>query len=316
MIDVSVVVPSFGRPERLAALLEHLATQTLPFDRFEVIAVDNGSGPDHAAAYAELGKEFPGNFRLLRIDVNRGPAPARNLGWREAKADLVAYTDDDVTPDPDWLEAGVAAMRADERLGVVQGAMRAPAELGDAKAPPWTVVHRIDGPTPFFEGCNLFFRRAALEETGGFDEEIGWWGEDTVAGWRVIDAGWARGFAPAARAVHPVEYRGIRWYVRNGFLERNSVAIAKRHPGFRREAFWKPWAFRRRDAAFAVAAFAGVAGLAWRPAWLGVLPYLWIGRPSRHDPQFARRCLEFFVVDAARTAGHLSGAVRHRIFVI
>jgi hypothetical protein len=94
------------------------------------------------------------------------------------------------------------------------------------------------------------------------------------------------------------------------------VALAAAHPGYRAEAFWRPWAFRKRDAAFALAADSALAGLRWRPALAGVLPYLWWGRPSIRRPAFLRTCAEIFAVDAVRSAGHLSAAMRHRVLVL
>src|SRR5207247_492527 len=109
--------------------------------------------------------------------------------------------------------------------------------------------------------------------TGGFDEGISYYGEDTALGWSVLEAGWRRGFAEDAVAYHDVEERGLRYHVRTGLLERNVVALAKRFPGYRRDAFWRPWAHRPEDAAFAMAV-AGLALARWhRPALLLVLPY-------------------------------------------
>jgi hypothetical protein len=54
----------------------------------------------------------------------------------------------------------------------------------------------------------------------------------------------------------------------------------------------------------------------WRPALLGLLPYVWIGRPSVRHRHFARVCVESVVVDAVRSAAHVRGAARHRILVL
>ena len=50
---------------------------------------------------------------------------------------------------------------------------------------PWTLYREITWETPWFEGCNIAYRRDVLLEAGGFDEEIRWYGEDTSAGWKV-----------------------------------------------------------------------------------------------------------------------------------
>ena len=54
----------------------------------------------------------------------------------------------------------------------------------------------------------------------------------------------------------------------------------------------------------------------FRPALLLALPYIWWRVPPIGHPRFVRLCLEIPVVDAARTMGHLRGAVAHRVLVI
>ena len=84
------------------------------------------------------------------VETQRGPAAARNAGWRTTDAELIAFIDDDCVPEPEWLEAGVAAMRADDRLGVVQGCTRKPGGLTRRRLD--ALTRQIAGPTPFFEG--------------------------------------------------------------------------------------------------------------------------------------------------------------------
>jgi GT2 family glycosyltransferase len=258
--------------------------------------------------------------RLARTQSNHGPAAARNLGWQTASAPLLAYTDDDVTPAPGWLEAGLSALREQPRTGVVQGRTTYP-ESTDPYAvrygpPNWEILHMIEQPTPFFEACNIFFRKAAFETTGGFDESIGWWGEDTAAGWAVLEAGWERGFSHEAWVTHPVERRGWRYFARNGLKERNLIRLGMEHPGYRAAAFWRPWAYRREDAAFVAAVVAVVAALRFRPALLLALPYLWWRRPSVRHLSFFRLCVQIPLVDAARVAGHLQGSLDQRTIVL
>ncbi|MEJ7764168.1 MAG: hypothetical protein WKF86_01610, partial [Acidimicrobiales bacterium] len=170
---------------------------------------------------------------------------------------------------------------------------------------------------------------AALEQTGGFDEEMGWWstgpgpgstpvawGEDTAAGWSVVEAGWGRGFVPEAVVIHSVEERGWLWHVKHGYLDRMIIALAVQHPGYRREAFWRPWAYRPEDAAFLAAVAGAAAAIRWRPAAAAVLPYLWLRRPSVRRKRFLQMCLGNLAVDTARAVGQLHGAVKYRTFVL
>src|SRR6266511_1286305 len=180
--EVTIVVPTYRRPHRLSRLVEALEAETLPPERFEVVIVDNASPDDTFARLTALAAASPLRLRNL-TESKRGPAPARNAGWRTSMAPVVAFVDDDCVPEPGWLAGGLAAVNRDDRIGVVQGCTRKPdgAPLGD-----WTLWRQVTGPSPFFEACNIFYRRAALEQAGGFDEAIGNYGEDTALGWSVL----------------------------------------------------------------------------------------------------------------------------------
>jgi GT2 family glycosyltransferase len=314
--DIAVVIPTFGRVKPLLDQLRHLVNQSIPSDRFEVIVVDDCSLDDTVMLVKELAEEMPYRLRVFQTPMNHGPAAARNIGWKETLAPVVAFLDDDCTPAPGWLEAGIAAFASQPSLGVLQGATLIPEGADTSVLTDWWVCRLVLRPTPWFEGCNLFISRDALLETGGFDEEIRYYGEDCAAGWRVLEAGFDRGFSYEARVTHPMENRGFRWYVQNGYVESRIVHCAAKHPGFREAAFWRPWAFRKEDPAFLAAAVGLLLGLKFRPALLLMLPYLWWQRPSIRRLSFFRLCLQVPAVDAARVAGHLRGSLDHRILVL
>lgn len=313
---VSVVVPTYRRPERCARLLRALSKQTLPPTDFEVLAVDDCSGDETPDVLKALVGEVPYKLVPLTSPKNGSPGRARNVGWRSSRAGIIAFIDDDCVPEPDWLAAGLRAFSTNSALGVVQGRTRPPDEFDESQLCMWSHHMDITAPTPFFETCNIFYRRDALEYIAGFDEEIGFWGDDTYAGWAVKRAGWTSGFTPDAVVVHDVELRSVKWFIRHGFDETNTVRLAAEFPQFRREAFWRSWGCRREDVAFIAAVASAVLALRWRPAAVGALPYLWWRRPGFQRDHFVRACFETVAVDASRSIGQLRGAVRHRIFVI
>ena len=312
--EVAVVVPTFERPDRLRRLVAALEQQTAPRDEWELVVVDDGSGDETPAVLAELRRSTSVDLRVERLPHNQGPAMARNVGWRSTSAPLLAFTDDDCVPEPGWLAAGVTALRSGARTGIVQG-RTLHADIPAGARHTWrTVVRDVPAPSPWFEGCNLFARRDALEAAGGFDEEIGWFGEETALGWEVLERGWRRGWAPAAVVRHDIFDRPLKWHLRNRYLEGNLVRIAATHP-LLRDAFWRRWAITREGALFAGAVVGAGAGLRWRPAALLVVPYaISVQRDVRRvPPSFSA----FRVVCSATSlAGKLVAAARWRILVL
>jgi GT2 family glycosyltransferase len=315
---VCVVVPTYNGAHRLHALLEALDRQTLPAADFEVVVVDDCSTD---TTWNDLERLAPGrrsSIRVMRTAQNSGgPAAPRNLGWRSSRAHVIAFLDDDCLPEPDWLAGALAVMEADSQVGVLQGRTIPPPDFDFTSLGPWHVVREVHGETPWFEATNIFYRRSALEQVGGFDEYLRWWGEDTDLGWKVVEAGWRRGFTEKAVVIHEVRDRGWRWAARFGWLDRRTVIAASVHPRIRTEGFWKPWAFHRQPAELALALVGLGISMWWRPAALLSIPYAWdrcppVQRPSRFIPL----AVQSLVVDAASLAGHLSGSLESGIFVL
>ena len=119
----AVVVATYARPQHLDRLLTALEAQE-GAPPFEVVVVDDASPGDVAdvvARHADGVAAVP--IRYLRQPENRGPATARNRGWRATDAVIVAFTDDDCVPAPGWLAA--LAREVDAGADLVQGRDRA-----------------------------------------------------------------------------------------------------------------------------------------------------------------------------------------------
>lgn len=317
---VVVVIPTFNKADKLRPLLAALTAQTLDRNRFEVIVVDDCSTDGTAEILEQMIADLPIRIRIARTAHNTGgPSGPRNIGWRSSQAAIVAFLDDDCLPEPEWLEAGVDRMQANLDWGVMQGRTTAPPDVDVKRLTRWQVARIVDGPGPLFEAANIFYRREALERVGGFDEDIPTWGEDIDLGWRVLEAGWQRGFSENATVAHEVADRGWRYHLEFGWLDQRLIELAARHPQFRREAFWRPWAMSRHDAEFALA----LAGLAlarrWKPGAALILPYLWSRRPPVRRDGISRVTiavgLQTLAVDAVRFAAHMKGSISARILV-
>ncbi len=310
MKRVSVVIPTFERPERLPPLLAALGAQTLPAEDFEVILADDGSRDDTARVLEGLAERSPLVVRIVRNTHNRGPAAARNLACAIAEAPVLAFTDDDCRPAPAWLEAGLGALEAG--ADIVQGKT-----IPDPAASPRRAAmsQQLEEFTDRYETCNIFYRADVLRAAGGFDETLAFFGEDTVLGWTARRRGAKATFAPEAVVYHAVTYPGMIAHWRRA-REHGEIAptLVRRFPEMRGEALWLGVFTKRRHAAL-LAVLAGlVVGARWRPALALTIPYAWYQRPRSRGEIVDRLLLT--TLDAARVAGLVIGSVRERTVVL
>ncbi|HEX2056336.1 MAG TPA: glycosyltransferase [Nitrospiraceae bacterium] len=102
----SVIVPTYGRPDALRGCVEALSALKYPRDRFEIIVVDDGGTVPLMPLLEPVAKQL--QLKVL-WQPNAGPAAARNFGALHATGKMLAFTDDDCRPAPDWLRAFEAA---------------------------------------------------------------------------------------------------------------------------------------------------------------------------------------------------------------
>jgi glycosyltransferase involved in cell wall biosynthesis len=189
---VSVVIPVRDDPAGVQAVTAALERQTLPRADYEVIvAVDGGMPP-----------QVPPGVRT-EPGPPRNSYAARNRGARAARAEVLAFTDADCLPAPDWLERGLAAL---EGADVVAGAVRLTI-MG--RATPWALLdveQSLDQEAGVRRNvavtANLFMRRATFDAIGGFDETLPS-GSDHDAVGRTVRAGAVLRYAEDAMVRHP-----------------------------------------------------------------------------------------------------------------
>jgi O-antigen biosynthesis protein len=218
---VSVVVATHDRPQQLRRCLDSLLAPRRP--DLEVIVVDNA--PSSSATRDMLHQDFP-TVRYVREDV-AGLARAHNRGLEHVSAPVVAFTDDDVVVDRDWVQR-LAAPFSSPRVGCVTGLIW-PAEL-ETREQVMIESHGgfgkgftsrtfdLDGSRPddplfpytaggLGSGANMAFRTDVLRELGGFDPALGAGsrgrgGDDLAAFLDVVEAGWSLVYEPAAVVHH------------------------------------------------------------------------------------------------------------------
>lgn len=228
---ITVIVPTFRRPDALARALAGLAAQTDP-PAYDLVVVDNDPGPHPQPS-------LPEGARLVH-EPRPGAAAARNRGIAETQTELLAMLDDDVVPHPDWLRS-LAGPVLDGRADLVGGkVLLAP----DVARPKW-LGRQIEGyltaldlgpveaelaPEESLLTASLLTRTALLRQVGGFDTRLGPRGGSQLVGddvqlVRALRAVGARAlWVPEAVVVHdlPPERLHRRWVLRRAYLQGRS----------------------------------------------------------------------------------------------
>lgn len=267
-LQVSVVVPTYKRPDLLRRCLEALLAQSLVPTAYEIVVVDDAPTPETrylVEGLASITRGVPALHYLTAPDT-QGPAGARNRGWRFAAAPIVAFTDDDTVPDRDWLWNGLQAMARDD-LAAVWGRVVVP--LPDSPTDHEKNTKGLE--RAGFVTANCLVRRDALEAIQGFDERFRRaWREDTDLYFRLTELVGPVAQAPQAVVVHPA--RKAPWGVSlsqqaNAYFD---ALLYKLHPQRFRQVVRRrpPWRYY-----FIVAAAlgSGVAALAGASMWAALL---------------------------------------------
>ena len=109
---ISVVIPTYNRPDQLKRVLETMLESDVDeFDEVEIIVVDDGSPQPVGEVVDGIPVAPPFSLRCIRQE-NAGPAEARNNGFQNASNEIVLFIDDDILVFPDLIQAHAAAHRA------------------------------------------------------------------------------------------------------------------------------------------------------------------------------------------------------------
>ncbi|MBF6599557.1 MAG: glycosyltransferase [Dehalococcoidia bacterium] len=259
---VSVVIPTYRRPDALARCLRAVLAQELGAGAYELIVVDDEPSAETRALVRRLAApvEAPAPIGLVRAPAHgrggpqavppratsadlapqltyipmtraHGPAAARNAGWRAARAPVVAFTDDDCLPLPGWLRAGLEALGAG--VSGVDGRVIVP--LPPAPTDAQRTLAGLERSR--FVTANCFYRRSALVEAGGFDERFRLpWREDSDLYFTLIERGHRFERAPGAVVLHPAR-PATPWGVslREQRKSADNALLYRKHPRLYRE---------------------------------------------------------------------------------
>jgi len=197
---VSVIVPHYNDLPGLDRCLQALERQTYPRDRFEIIVADNNS-----PGGVEAVKGVVDGRAVLIVVTEKGAGPARNGALTLARHEILAFTDSDCVPTPDWLARGVAGLDGFDLVGgdvvIFPGD---PDRVNAVEA--FEMVFAFDNEDfvnsrGFSVTANLFTRRSVFAEVGDFSrmkisEDVDWCYRATAGGFRLA-------YVPGAVVGHP-----------------------------------------------------------------------------------------------------------------
>lgn len=318
--EVTVCVSTRNRAARLPRLVACLESQTIGADRMEAVIVDNGSTDDTWEVLTDLAARAQFELRVYRNPPGKGPAAGRNRAWRDARAALCAFTDDDCAPTSRWLEAAVTAIGG--RHIVAAGAVSpAPADR-DLIGPftRWTFAN--EAIARWGATANLIVRKDDLEAIDGFDESfLNVAGEDTDMMLRVIAQGAEFDFLHHALVFHDIDQVGVRGMLRDQRRWVDIPGVFRKHPQARAELlhhgiFWKeshPWT---------ILLLAGLAAMPKSRAAAALLALPWIHSRTCHQSplqSYAERVASLpglLAMDVHELVLMVRGSIRHRTLML
>lgn len=213
---ISVIIPVFNDREPLKLCLSALAEQTYPQYRYEVIVIDNGS--DDWKEVKAIVNSFDGV--ILSSESIPGSYAARNKGLTIAKGEVIAFTDADCIPAPNWLEAGVQILTSTPNCGLVAGAIKL--FSSNHKKPTMVEVYESIRALPqqeFIEQnhygatANVFTTKDVIKQVGVFDAQLKSSG-DMEWGQRVYQKGYRQVYTESVVVHHPTHSTWREFYVR------------------------------------------------------------------------------------------------------
>lgn len=206
---LSVVVASYNSALTVRQTLSSILSSSFPSDQYEVIVVDDGSTDDTVGII----RDFP--IRLFACE-HRGHGPARNLGIREAKGDIICFTDSDIIVPDDWLKKISTYFTKNPGVSVICGPLIPPIHGHVNK------IQQLTGETYFeaqnfptrptrietlawttrLTSANSAYRREALASVGGFPEFKTIKANDMYLMWSLLEKGKCVMFLPDLKVVH------------------------------------------------------------------------------------------------------------------
>lgn len=241
---ITIAICTYNRQQFIGACLQCLAVQDVAAHNWEVIIVDNASTDDTAS----IAKKFIDQHPLLPFryvyEVQKGLSYARNRSIAEAAADIITFIDDDAEAVPHFVTCILQFMQANPTAAGAGG--RVLPKYSESPEPVWMnkylngYIGKVDhgGSPRVFEGnmkypigCNMTYRKTLLEQSGGFNNQLTFRGDDKHIFFAVTKINPAVYYLPDALVYHNIDAHRLRFdyfkklFLKTGNEERKRVAI-------------------------------------------------------------------------------------------
>jgi len=235
---VSVVLVNFRGAHDTIEAISGLKALSWPVESLEIIVVENASGDDSV----HILREGAPDIVLVESEENLGFAGGCNLGVERSRGDVVAFLNNDATPDPGWLREGVKALFSHPRVGAVASRVLdwegKTIDYAGAGLTWYGMGYRPlsghpanrkkeagPGPVLFGTGSAMMVRREVYEELGGFDEDFFMFFEDVDFGWRLNLLGYQYLYEPESVVFHKhhQSMKDVGNHKEEYLLERNAL---------------------------------------------------------------------------------------------
>ena len=197
---ITVVVPTYRRPQLLNRCIQALLAQRFDKNVFEIIVVSDGPDADTQNLLNNwAGYDLP-VLKFMPLPQKRGPAAARNHGWQNASGDIIAFTDDDCIPDSHWLSEVAKHCKVGEDVAIT-GKVIVPI----SEEPTDYELNISHLQTADFITANCACTKTALIKAGGFDERFSMaWREDSDLHFKLMNNAIPIKKIKTAIVTHPV----------------------------------------------------------------------------------------------------------------
>lgn len=216
-LELSVVIVNLNGWFYLEPLIKSI--QKTHLSKYEIIIVDNGSTNNEVDPIKDLVSRSK-NIKLIQLNLNYGPATARNIGVRNSSGKYISFLDNDTVVDKYWSREAISYFDSHKKVGIIQCKLLLESDhskidyvgefLGDngflvqeCKAGD-TDTNQFNHPKKILaaKSAGMFIRRNVFNKIGGFDDSYFIYVEETDLGWRTWLAGYEVHYLPSSIVYH------------------------------------------------------------------------------------------------------------------